>query len=425
MPVKVSAAGAKYGVLLGDKNYNYQLADKLTVVSPAGNLMVKAYSISKKLGLSYGYDSVAKKLTLKNPYNGKSLVFTLGRRSYTYYSGKAAEGSVKTAVYKFYYDSTSKSNVIHMSTLKDIVDYNYYNNLAGTYYSDMGYNALIAYSINDYSSYDIPVTDQLMNYINAKTFKTKEELLDAVRMNLIARRTGVTLKTNRGVMEDIGSPESIYDLVIALDRKNTAQDADYLSLLMDQFQQIWQVYSTGIYSPDDDAELTINAGYESTIAQERIVNSKVPDIIKNLKLTNASDYQKVKKIHDYIINLASYDTTLQKSTTYDILVNKTAVCEGYALAAYRLFTDAGLECRIITGKGNGEGHAWNIVKVDGEWYNIDLTWDDPITNTGKQVLRYDYFLKNDSDFTDHIRDLQFQTEEFMDAYPIAEESYPI
>jgi transglutaminase/protease-like cytokinesis protein 3 len=156
-----------------------------------------------------------------------------------------------------------------------------------------------------------------------------------------------------------------------------------------------------------------------------MVDNRLADILNDLKLKDASDYEKVKTIHDYIINLASYDTTYRKSSVYDILMEKTSVCEGYALAAYRLFIDAGLDCRIISGKGNKDAHAWNIVKVDGQWYNIDLTWDDPITNTGEQVLRYDYFLKSERDFTDHIRDGEFNTTEFINAYPIAGVSYPI
>jgi len=88
-----------------------------------------------------------------------------------------------------------------------------------------------------------------------------------------------------------------------------------------------------------------------------------------------------------------------------------------------LFVDAGLESKIISGKANEVAHAWNLVKIDDKWYNIDLTWDDPITNTGEQVLRYNYFLKNQDGFWDHIRLDKFNTSEFLKLYPIAEESY--
>lgn len=435
MPERADAATKKYGIILGDKDFNFHLANDLVVVSPTGNLMVKAYNICGILGLTYSYDKTSKKLLIKNPINSKSLVFSVGSKNFTYFTGESAKGAPKTAAYQCYYDITSKSYLIHMSTLKYILIYKYYSNLADTYYADMGYNTLIAYSMNDYSSYDIPVTDEVINFINSKMFTTKEDLLDAVLMNLIDRKAVVNLNTNRKVMDDIGTDNMIYDLVMGIDNKNTSKDGDYLALIIDQYGQKWSSTSTVYTNPngtkrvvesgDDPASLTINIQYETTLAQEGAVDNKIAGIIKDLKLNGASDYAKVKKIHDYLINLAIYDNSQRRYSAYNLLCEKTAVCEGYALAAYRLFTDVGLDCRIISGTGDGEPHAWNIVKVNGKWYNIDLTWDDPVTNTGVQLLKYDYFLKNDADFINHIRDFKYTTKDFMNAYTITDKSYPI
>ncbi|HWT73718.1 MAG TPA: transglutaminase domain-containing protein [Mobilitalea sp.] len=432
VPFPVSAATGRYGMILGDNDNNYKLYNNLIVTSPSGNLMVKAYNVSKGLGLYYSYNKAVKKLTIKNTNNGKSLVFAYGSRNYTYYSGSSSQGLVKTAAYKFYYDSSSQCYVVHAATLKYILGYNYYKDL-NDYYSKMGYKSLVVYSINGYSSYDIPITDEVITYINAKTYTSKDELLDAVRMNLMMRKSGVTFTTNRSVMNQIGSSKTILDLAESIDDKDTSKDADYLSRLINNFRQSWSVSyivrtepdgtRTNIESPDDVAKLTIDVNYETTLAQERVVDSKVASTLKSLKLTGSSDYDKVKKIHDYIINSAKYDTSYQKYSAYDMFIYKTAVCEGYALTAYRLFVDAGLESRIITGTGKGQAHAWNLVKVDGQWYNIDLTWDDPITNTGEQVLRYDYFLKSTADFKDHVRAAEYNTAEFQAEYPIAAQSH--
>jgi hypothetical protein len=430
-PALVSAASGKCGVIIGDKYNNYKLYHNLVVLSPAKNIMVKAYNISKELGLSYSYDRNKNKLTIKNPNNGKYLEFIKGSKNYTYYSSGASKGVTKTAVYKFYYDDFNKCYVIHMATLNNILNYKYYRDTSNTYYSNMGYGNLISYSINGYSKTDIPITEELLNYINAKSFTSKIDLLNAIRINMVARVTEVSFKTSRSVMKDVNM--NILDAVLEIDDTTTSKDADYLSLLIDSLKQNWSVsyktvrYSNGtvktIESPDDPATLTIQVQYETTLPQEQAVDSKVASIIKSLNLSKATDYEKVKAIHDYIINQASYDMTYQRSTAYDILINKTAVCEGYALAAYRLLTDAGLETRIITGDGDGERHAWNIVKVNGQWYNIDLTWDDPVSTSGKQVLRYTYFLKNERDFKLHNSDAEFKTREFSSNYPIAELSY--
>ena len=431
-PLHISAATSSYGVIIGNKENEYKLYNNMIVLSPSKNLMVKAYQLSRELGLSFSYDKSTKKLTIKNPYNKKSLVFTLDKKEFNYYSSTTAKATKKSATYPCYYDSKAGTYVIHISALKYIVNYNYYKSM-DNYYSDMGYKALAVYSINGYSSYDIPITKQVLNYINSKTFKTKDQLLDAIRLNFIMRNTSFVLNTNRGVMDAIGTSNSVINLVKTIDRKDTSKDADYLSLVIDQIKQSW--YSThknrinsdgtttSIQEDSDPATLTIEAKYETTLAQERVVDNKISEILKKILKENTTEFQKVKAIHDYVIDLASYDTSYQKSSAYDILVHKTSVCEGYALAAYRLLLDAGLETRVIIGLGNKELHAWNIVKVDGKWYNLDLTWDDPISSSGKPILRYDYFLKNTKDFINHTRDAEFTTTKFMKTYPIADKSY--
>ncbi len=91
--------------------------------------------------------------------------------------------------------------------------------------------------------------------------------------------------------------------------------------------------------------------------------------------------------------------------------------------AYKMFTEAGIPCRIITGTGNKDSHGWNIVKLDGKWYNIDCTWDDPVTLKGKNMVLYDYFLKSDEDFKGHERDEEFRNLEFYGEYIMGEVSY--
>ena len=82
---------------------------------------------------------------------------------------------------------------------------------------------------------------------------------------------------------------------------------------------------------------------------------------------------------------------------------------------YRLALEAGVDCRYITGYA-GEGHAWNLVKVDGQYYYLDSTWDEG-------TFQYGYFLKSASDFWDHEPDDRYLTEEFRTAHPIAQQSY--
>jgi ribosomal protein L28 len=255
------------------------------------------------------------------------------------------------------------------------------------------------------------------NYASAaKVYTKKADVYNVIKKNLMARKGEFTIKMNTKVMKAIKNDGEIFDSVASIDSKNTAKDGDYLRLSVTKWATTW--VWTG-----NSVTLTFNAYYSTTAKQEKELDTKIANIIKRLKLTNKSDYEKVKAIHDYIIKNTSYDRNLENYSAYDALIGKSAVCQGYTLAAYRLFTAAGLESRIITGYAGGAPHAWNIVKVDGQWYNIDVTWDDPITMTGTDVLTYDYFLKSDEDFTDHIRDTRYTSKAFLKKYPIAKTSY--
>ena len=80
---------------------------------------------------------------------------------------------------------------------------------------------------------------------------------------------------------------------------------------------------------------------------------------------------------------------------------------------YRMLSAAGLKTRIITG-GN---HAWNIVSIDGLWYNLDATWDAGMEGN------YQYYLKSDNAFADHYRKEKYKTEAFYVQFPMASLSY--
>ncbi len=255
---------------------------------------------------------------------------------------------------------------------------------------------------------------------SAKTYTTKSAVYNTIKKNMLSRNKEFTIVMNKSVMNQIGRNTDLFSKVAVLDDKNTSKDGDYLKLSVSSWKSSWKWSSSG-----DTASLTFSAVYRTTLKQEKQLDTKITSILKALKLENKTDYEKVKAIHDYIIKKTSYDQTLKKHSAYNALIDNSAVCEGYTMAAYRLFTEAGISSRVITGTAGGGAHSWNIVKVDGKWYNIDLTWDDPVTETGEPMLRYTYFLKNSKDFNDHTRDSRYKTKAFIKKYPIAEKSYKL
>lgn len=134
---------------------------------------------------------------------------------------------------------------------------------------------------------------------------------------------------------------------------------------------------------------------------------------------SGSTYDKIKQIHDYLVDNITYDQTIQKNNIYNLygaLANKECVCEGYAKAFKYLTNAAGIESVIVVGtgtnsKGETENHSWNYVKVNGNWYAVDTTWDDPIVQGGftlSSSYKYKYFLKGSNTMSkDHFPSQQF------------------
>ena len=119
-------------------------------------------------------------------------------------------------------------------------------------------------------------------------------------------------------------------------------------------------------------------------------------------LYSASDYEKVKGVYVFLIEYTKYDLAYHGMSIYELARDGRAVCEAYARATQYMLTKLGVETLFVVGDsdsdGTGmEGHAWNIVKLDGEYYNVDTTWGDPVMTDGSQKLVYDYLCVTDKD----------------------------
>lgn len=153
------------------------------------------------------------------------------------------------------------------------------------------------------------------------------------------------------------------------------------------------------YQEGNDAKLVWDLKYLETREQYEFVLSEVDRILSQLITADMDVYQKEKIIHDWIIKNVEYDDTLTRYTAYDALTgNKTTVCNGYALLANQMFNKAGIQSMIVIGQAAGGLHAWNLVNLEGNWYHVDLTWND---GKGDKV-EYDYYnLRTEEIKVDH------------------------
>ena len=88
-----------------------------------------------------------------------------------------------------------------------------------------------------------------------------------------------------------------------------------------------------------------------------------------------TDFEKIMTVHDYMDLHYVYDLN-DMDQTYLIMLDKAGVCASYAEAFQHMMNVLGIECTLVS--SNEMGHIWNMVKVDGFWYHVDVTWDDPV-----------------------------------------------
>lgn len=118
------------------------------------------------------------------------------------------------------------------------------------------------------------------------------------------------------------------------------------------------------------------------------------------------DVDKVKAVHDWIAENTVYDLSAQyDQTAYSMFVNGRTVCAGYATAFQYLLQKLGIRAAFLAGTGKREAHAWNLLELDGEYYCMDVTWDDLDDPSGQQPCSYEYFNVTDAFLSyDHTRD---------------------
>ena len=158
----------------------------------------------------------------------------------------------------------------------------------------------------------------------------------------------------------------------------------------------------------------LNASFNSEEEVEMAIKN-VEDIKKEIinKVSDYSTYNKIKAIHDILVNSIEYDETYSKTNTHNIygaFIEKEVVCEGYAKAFKYIVDSLDIECILVSGNVEvfnpdetiSQSHMWNYVNLNNNWYGVDLTWDDPIIIGGdnKNNIRHDYLLKGSYIFND-------------------------
>ncbi len=264
-----------------------------------------------------------------------------------------------------------------------------------------------------------------------KEAKSKKDVYQIIYNTVLNRKSSVSFRANfkdSNFLMDNGNNnygENLSNGIFSsffIDDKKTTDDGDYL---MTVFYECNASYRGG----NDGGEYVLSFRYHESAKETKYVNDQIKKILKSQKIIGygLNPYQKIKKIHDYIIKRVSYDYTFNTNnrSAYDGLKKGKTVCNGYAMLFYKMCVAAGVDCKIVFGEafnGNDLGpHAWNIVKLGDKWYNVDVTWNDTDIDG---INNYNYFLKEESFFKkNHYRDSIYETSSFHKKYPMASKAY--
>lgn len=142
--------------------------------------------------------------------------------------------------------------------------------------------------------------------------------------------------------------------------------------------------------------IRLKIDYHHTAAEEEKLNVKVETVLRRLISPKMTEVQKIDAIHDYLVLRSSYGKTTKKSahSAYTLMTEGCGVCQAYSALASRMLERLGFEVCFVNGMTD-EAHSWLKVKVGGEWYNLDITYDDPVPNQKNKVF-YRHALVSDA-----------------------------
>lgn len=180
------------------------------------------------------------------------------------------------------------------------------------------------------------------------------------------------------------------------DINNLNNDEEYFPFI-NQLVNVYNTYSTIESTYSSNLRVDINIIKKYSEEEIKRTNTRIDELINILEINNYPDVKdKIKVFHDYIANVSKYDEKMAETLESEYNSDKTigplfegkAICSGYSDVMSVFLDKLGLEnVRIAT-----EEHVWNAVLIDGVWYHIDLTWDDPVVLSGEDIIQYDYFM---------------------------------
>ena len=222
---------------------------------------------------------------------------------------------------------------------------------------------------------------------------TLAEAASQLKAGLKAHQTSITVKWAIPTAEFEGHESEMIETPWeeALKVTPEGREGDYIRFT------VMGIHTSSSWSYSEDhalVTLNYNVTYAGTTGeQEEQLSNAVDAAISSFGFTaKTSGYDKIRTIYNYIASNVRYASAEHVSvplyhSAYSAMFNHEAVCQGYASLLYYMLWRCQIPCRIVDGQGNGGPHAWNLVWLRGQWYSLDVTWDQNPTPWHDHFLR--------------------------------------
>ena len=246
-----------------------------------------------------------------------------------------------------------------------------------------------------------------------------------------AKPTGLVVSIKKKSSKEVtvncswSSSADYYDVVLSYSTPTGAKGKlsgtvgeNSLSYDFDQQEGINYTYTLKVTGRGSDGSKSAAAKKTNKYRLNGSATKKVKKVIKNNIKASWSDYKKVKYVHDWMVKNISYDENLSNFTFSDAILKKSAVCQGYSETFMVFMELLGIPVKYVPSVEQGN-HAWNLVKVSGKWYHVDVTWDDP---AGMDFITdnypvYDYFLQSTKSFQSKATQNGYEHQYTASKYP--------
>jgi hypothetical protein len=213
-------------------------------------------------------------------------------------------------------------------------------------------------------------------------------------------------------IEMLGALEEMEEVTLSTTDKSVLDKV--FNCLMNDHPELF--YVTGYkYTEYTMGRITTSISFDGTYTMEKeqigstkaLLDGKINECL--MYVPSDDEYLVAKYLYEWVIDNTEYDKTAENNQNIcSVFLQGKSVCQGYAKSLQYLLQKQGIECFIVTGFTNGERHAWDVAKINGEYYYLDPTWGDAsYSYSGDNAsfyefapsINYDYFLVTTDELT--------------------------